>query len=145
MARKTALEKARDDLAAATKRSDELMLDLQLAGEEAERLRKDRDDWRDARLPDREAEALSGCVRALDEMMEPPVNRSVDHYALARPSPRRVEYAGDSPVGRVLLSLAARYGLRIDEAEPPPDLVGPPVDRLIEDLHRTIEGWRARG
>lgn len=144
MARKTALEKARDDLAAATKRGDELMLDLQLAGEEAERLRKDRDDWRDARMPDREAEALSGCVRALDEMMEPPVNLSADRYASpVRASPRRVEYAGDSPVGRILLSLAMRYGLDFEAAHPPP--TDPANGQLIDDLHRVIEGWRDRG
>lgn len=121
----TALEKARAD-------NHELHQELKAAQLQIEQLRHDRNHWRDARLPDLEAECLASCVRAIEAMRNGPTNGES-----SRPMNRGLEYlpmqygtsvedppsAKDNPIGRILLALAARYGQPIDCIEPAPKIV----------------------
>lgn len=87
-----------------------------------------------APVADREARALAGCVAALDGMLadersarspgityDYSATHSIRDYR-ARPP------ALDSPVGRILLHLASRYGVPIEATPPPPaTATGPQV------------------
>lgn len=136
----SALEKVRAELADA--RSE-----LNSEQTENERLRQDRDHWRDARLPDKEAEALAGCARALAEMLKTDGRNVSSDFASSFGRPtfgNTIEERPSAlahPVGRVLLALAARYGLEIEAVRPEPRVVegqrlvavpGP----IAEELHR---------
>lgn len=116
MARETALERTKRELDHATATAQRL-------GEENGRLERERDQWRTAHLPDREAEALAGCARAL-EAMTSGHNGEVTAYAtggfvhLDTYANRQAPKATDSPVGRILLALAGRYDVPIAAVPP---------------------------
>jgi hypothetical protein len=113
----------------------------------------DRDAWRTAHLPDPEAEALGGCVRAFDAMRETMRERSASRSSSVAWSSESVVYGSHEeprpsalrdPVGRVLLALAARYDLEIEATVPKPRvvagqrLVSCPAD-IAEQLERMLE------
>lgn len=116
-------------------------------------LAAERDEWRAARIGDPEAEALSGCVRAIDGLLNA---RSVGStntgyssmaysgHAYSVPGPAAPEA---TPVGRILLHLANRFGVPLVAATPPapdadePTLVSVPR-RLAQQL---IESGQAHG
>lgn len=90
---------------------------------------EDRDRWRAAHAPDAEAEALAGCVRAIGGLLDAGVggrNRmalpALDYW----PQPS----ASSTPVGRVLLHLAGRYNVPLQET-PPSAVTVEEADRLV--------------
>jgi hypothetical protein len=73
---------------------------------------------------DREAKALAGCTAAIEAMLtaerEASRNQSNYGYATAMPAYQQPRpEALDSPIGRILLHLAARYGVAIEATLPP--------------------------
>lgn len=86
----------------------------------------DRDRWRNAKASDPEAEALAGCVRAIEGLHEAQRlaaearrNRIGSTYYGETATYRSEQPAAlTMPEGRILLSLAARFGVPI-EATPP--------------------------
>lgn len=131
MTTKTPLQKARARIAELEHFESEF--------EDAERrlieTRRERDAWRDARIADPEAEALAGCVRAIEKMHNDIGARARNtnfgasqwHYPSCSDRPSALA----SPVGRILLSLIARYGLEIEAVAPPPSPPPPEGDRLV--------------
>jgi len=77
---------------------EELQSTIAAVKADREQIRADRDRWRDARRQDDEAEALDGCVRALDKL------GGTKTYDYGRPM------AGNQ-YERILRFLAARYGV----------------------------------
>ena len=80
---------------------------------------EDRDAWRAARVTDDEAEAISGCVRALDALIASGGRNTGGGYAVAMPSRQYVPDPRETPVGRVLLHLSGRYGVPLVPMPPP--------------------------
>jgi hypothetical protein len=67
----------------------------------------DRDAWRVARLPDKEAEAIAGCVRALDAFADRHAGTSSGYGG----SSSSFTLSDTGAVRRVLRFLAERYGV----------------------------------
>lgn len=105
---------------------------LATARQERDEVEADRNRWREERAPDGEAEAIAGCVRALEEFLGQrrvgsPVNGASYQYGAGFSG--FVEQPSSTPIGRVLLHLAARYGVPLEP--PPPPVFEPPAERLI--------------
>lgn len=117
----------RAGMEALTRRVDLLEGLLGRARSDLEAMTLDRDSWQQAHAPDPEAEAIAGCVRAIDEMRSggrsaARANRGMSYMGEATTwAPPRPQ---DVPEGRVLLNLAARYGVALVPA-PEPE----PIDR----------------
>lgn len=127
------IEKRDERIAHLTQRCEELDTDAQQREERIEEarnaeslMRVERDQWRAERLPDREAEMISGCTRAIEryhqQMREDQKARpyatndfvsSATGWSRTGGGWQQPEALGD-PVGRALLALAARYGLAIE-------------------------------
>lgn len=94
-------------------------------------LRGERDAWRNVRLADGEAEAISGCVKAIDAMRSADTQRSgnASFYAYS---------GGTSPVERILKFLAARYGVTwYDPPAPEPAPIDPQaVAEAVAEFYR---------
>lgn len=126
----------RSDLEQARERIAELGVELEREREQRINLTRERDAWRDARLPDPEAEALAGCVRAIEGMRETEraarqrTSNFASNYEPSYRGPDDRPTALRSAEGRILLALAARYGLAIEATVPKPP---PPVEgeRLV--------------
>lgn len=142
MARPTALERKTHELAKAQADADELGRQLTSARLDADEARAEANRWRNERLADPEAEALSGCVRAINAMYEAQADRESrvrGGSVMAQPMRYSPEFYGtryevqpsplDHPVGRILLALAARHGLAI--APVPAEPVEVPGQRLM--------------
>lgn len=119
---------------------------LEAAIQNAEHNAKDRDAWRDAHLPDPEAEALAGCVRAIEAMQKAHKNSRNDYgnFASSYTQYGSIEEEGPSalaaPEGRILLALAARYGLAIEAVVPKPRVIeGQRLVSMPADLAEQIE------
>lgn len=116
-------------------------LEEELARAEAvnRELRADRDAWKNARLADDEAEAIAGCVKALDQMRSARSSRSNNTVFYS--------YSGDEPMRRVLKFLAARYGVEWPAPPPPEPAPFDPhaVVEAIVDYQRRNGNWRADG
>lgn len=151
----TEIEKRDGRIEHLTNRCAELDADVQRLSEQKEDLRTERDQWRADRLPDREAEMISGCVHAIDRYFKKMSEDSTDSYGnvsvqagMARfsvPYPvgwQQPEALGD-PVGRVLLALAARYGLAI-EAVPATPPARDDGRELAEAINRTLVEFGSR-
>ena len=137
MARETALDRAKRELAAEQTRYSSLESVRESVERDFREMRDDRDRWRNAHLEDPEANALAACVRAFDTMREAMRERSTNQSGVygntgrawssdqivygtheePRPSALR------DPVGRVLLALAARFDLEIEATVPAPRVV----------------------
>lgn len=133
---------AMDDL---QNRLDRALSALGRRDEEVEALARDRDEWRAARAPDGEAEALAGCVRAIEAMYSSDRNPNASGIM---PTRSRVHGghapASETAVGRVLLHLAGRFGVQLQEVpspEPDPDTARVPR-HLAEELLRLGEALR---
>lgn len=135
MARETALEKKTRELEEEHANFEEMERRALRAESEREELRDERNHWRDARVPDPEAEALAGCVRALEEMGNGRT-LSVNEHAMGMSPGRRLntietygnrtemsEAAGDHPIGRILIALASRYGVPLVAVPPEPIVI----------------------
>lgn len=130
----------------ADERADHLHRQRAAMGVERDEARTERDEWKAAHLPDPEAEALAGCVRAIEALVNPPNQRGTLGYTptahwgyTGRPD------ALSMPVGRILLALAARYGVPVEPtAQPEPTgqvLVSVPA-HVAEQLHTMpLEGF----
>lgn len=115
----------------------------------------ERDAWRTAHAPDPEADALAGCVRAIEGMRAAAKKRTdYDNFASSYTQYGTIEEERPSalavPEGRILLSLAARYGLAIEATVPKPRiiegqrLVSMPaaLAEQIERMHLPTSGLR---
>lgn len=73
--------------------------------------------WKAVKVADPEAEALSGCVRAIEALLSS-AQVNVASYAMgfSRPPPPQ---AAETPIGRILLHLSARYGVPLAPPAPP--------------------------
>lgn len=100
---------------------------------QAEEAAEDRNRWRDAKIQDSEAEAISGCVRALDELTGRNRNRSGNDFAAMSPSygPSYPQDPTTTPVGRVLIHLAQRYGVALIPTPPPEVDLEEPVTMTV--------------
>lgn len=133
MARETALEKKTRELEESAAKLEELGRQLTACQLDADELRDERNHWRDARVPDPEAEALAGCVRAFEEMSNGRTLSVNAHAMTPRLSRSRVETygnrtemseaAGDHPIGRILIALASRYGVPLVALPPEPIVI----------------------
>lgn len=74
-------------------------------------MRKERDHWRDHRLSDTEAQALSECVKALDRFRESSRTGTTGYGPSTYNTASTVTYTGTCQVERVLRYLADRYGV----------------------------------
>lgn len=106
------LDAAEEHFHRALAQADELRARLQVA-------ELDRDSWRTEHIEVPEAETLARCIRAIDQLIE---SEATDAAAAAfslgtwvdeQPNDAAAHQAKpeDSPVGRILLHLAARYGI----------------------------------
>lgn len=126
MARPTALDRVKAELGDMRDTLSQKDADLEHLGETLRELEADRDRWRAERLSDPEAEALAGCLRAFEQMDEQERARAArvtNAYANTMGSPRWASLPPsplESPVGRVLLHLAARYGIPLEAKVPEP-------------------------
>lgn len=155
------IEKRDERIAHLTQRCEELDTDAQQREERIEEarnaealMRVERDQWRAERLPDREAEMISGCIRAIEryhqQMRE---DQQARRYATndfvssatgwsSTGGWQQPEALGD-PVGRVLLALAARYGLAIEAVPATPP--APDDGRNLADaINRTLVEFGSR-
>jgi len=88
-------------------------------------LRTSEDRRKVAEAIDREAKALAGCTAAIEAMLaaerEASRNQSSSYgYLQATPAYQQPRpEALDSPIGRILLHLAARYGVAVEATLPP--------------------------
>lgn len=153
------IEKRDERIAHLTQRCEELDVDAVQREERIEEarnaeslMRVERDQWRAERLPDREAEMISGCTRAIeryhqqmreDQQARPYANTgfvsSATGWSRTGGGWQQPEALGD-PVGRVLLALAARYGLAI-EAVPAVESTAPAAADLASAIQRCLNDF----
>lgn len=99
----------------------------------------DRDAWRAAHHTDAETEALAGCTRAIDALLTSEFERAEEqarqtsarggyttHTVVRAPLTGDGRSTVDHQVGRILLHLAARFGVPIQAVVPPPPEPEPP-------------------
>lgn len=86
----------------------------------------ERDEWRAVKISDPEAEALSGCVRAIEALLSAQSSR-VESSSYGMSSRYEPPAPSDTQIGRILLHLAARYGIQLDPAQPQADTDEPTV------------------
>lgn len=103
---------------------------------------------------DLEATALAGCVRAIEAMhaaQRAGRNNEFGYATLQSSYHQRPDYTAEalgSDVGRILLHLAARYGIPIEPRQPEP--IAPPEPRQLIEVpariaqqleHMVAQGW----
>jgi hypothetical protein len=120
---RAAMDRLEAELRANQSDIQSLRRQLEQERERTKAAKTEADDWRAVKVADPEAEALSGCIRAIDVM------RSASNVNLMGSSIGSSSYsygqqpvhipAEATPVGRILLHLAARYDIPIVDAPPP--------------------------
>lgn len=124
------------DMQAAVDRADQAVAEADALRARLQLAEFDRDSWRAERLEVPEAETLARCIRAIDTLLfddrDSPgptvstsgvVSAAPFHFCVLdetaggadadEPPTRQYVEAEESPVGRVLLHLAARYGISL--------------------------------
>lgn len=98
---------------------------LETAREERDAATEDRNRWREVRSPDAEAQAIADCVRAVGVLLDGGGNNANrlrrGEMQYLRSSEWFPAPASATPVGRLLLHLAARFGVPLQEVVPEPE------------------------
>lgn len=102
--------------------------------------------WKEVKIQDPEAEALSGCVRAIEALITSQSSgRNMVGYSTGFTPPPPTP--SDTPIGRILLHLAARYGVPLAAAAAPDVDTEEPVmlsvpRRVAEQLLESGQAYR---
>lgn len=126
--REMSRDELRDALATVIEQRDENARDLDACRLRLQEARDDRNAWREQHLHEPEAEALAECIRAITRLEEAltasrgPSERG--GYAVAptyvmNDQREDVVPARNTPVGRVLLHLAERFGVQVEPVRYP--------------------------